>query len=377
MKILHTGDLHLDSAFCAEDAKTADERREEQRVLLRRIFACAKEEQCDLILMAGDLFDSRTVTPETAALAEKLLRESTCPVVLAAGNHDPYTEGSFYHSYQKKQMPDHVYLFTSNELQCFEIEELRVRVFGYAFTSSFLGESPLGGAPLPEKAGWRHLFCAHADLTSPISRTAPVTEGDLVRADFDYAALGHIHRPPVIESPRIRYCGFAEGRSFDELGEGGVLLVTLTEGEEPRIERKILSQKRYAIEELDLSSSPDESAMRSAIEQSLQNALEKGVTHLRLYLVGDADPEILSLVLDETNQKEKLLALCEIYNLTIPIADGSFLKNDMTIRGAFYRALYPKLTDEDPAVRRRAAKALRIGLCAIDGRAIPTEEGKE
>lgn len=377
MKILHTGDLHLDSAFCAEDAKTADERREEQRTLLRRIFACAKEEQCDLILMAGDLFDGRTVTPETASLFEKLLRESTCPVVLAPGNHDPYTEGSFYHSYQKKQIPEHVYVFTSNELQCFEVEELRVRVFGYAFTSSFLGESPLGGASFPQKAGWRHLFCAHADLTSPISRTAPVTEGDLVRADFDYAALGHVHRPPVIESPKIRYCGFAEGRSFDELGEGGVLIVTLTEGEAPHIERKILSRRCYAIEELDLSSSPDEESMRLSIEQSLQKAVDRGITHLRLYLVGDADPEALSLVLDETNQKENPLAFCEIYNLTIPIADGSFLKNDMTIRGAFYRELYPKLTDEDPAVRRRAAKALRIGLCAIDGRAIPTEEGKE
>ena len=376
MKILHTGDLHLDSAFCSENAKTADLRREEQRALLRRVFACAKEEGCDLILVAGDLFDSRYVTPETAALTEALLRESSCPVVLAPGNHDPYAEGGFYHTYQKKQMPEHVYLFTSNELQCFEIEELHTRVFGYAFTSSFLSESPLGGAELPEKSGWCHLFCAHADLTSPISRTAPVTEGDLLRADFDYAALGHIHRPPVIDSEKIRYCGFAEGRSFDELGEGGALIVTLEEGKLPVVERRVLSQKRYAIEELDLSACSDEAGMLAAIDDAVKKAVKDGVTHLRLYLVGDADPEILSMVLDKTNQKEDL-ALFEIQNLTIPLADGGFLKNDMTIRGAFYRALYSKLTDEDPAVRRRAAKALRIGLCAIDGRAIPTEEGRE
>ena len=376
MKILHTGDLHLDSAFCSDDAKNSDLRREEQRALLRRVFACAKEEACDLILVAGDLFDSRYVTPETAALTESLLRESSCPVVLAPGNHDPYAEGGFYHSYQKKTMPEHVYLFTSNELQCFEIEELHTRVFGYAFTSAFLSTSPLGGATLPEKDGWTHLFCAHADLTSPISRTAPVTEGDLIRAGFDSAALGHLHRPPVIDSERIRYCGFAEGRSFDELGEGGVLIVTLEEGKEPVAERKILSQKCYAIEELDVSTCADEAAMRSAMERTVQNAANRGVTHLRLYLVGDADPEILSNVLGETNQEEGL-ALCELHNLTVPLADGGFLKNDMTIRGAFYRALYPKLTDDDPAVRRRAAKALRIGLCAIDGRAIPTEEGRE
>ncbi|MBO5939071.1 MAG: metallophosphoesterase [Clostridia bacterium] len=377
MKILHTGDLHLDSAFCAEDAQKADARREAQRELLRRVFACAKEEACDLVMIAGDLFDSRTVTPETAALTEKLLRESPCPVVIAPGNHDPYAEGGFYHTYQKNNLPEHVYLFTSSELQCFEIEAIKTRVFGYAFGSSFLTESPLSGASLPEKEGWWHLLCAHADLTSPISRTAPVTEGDILRADFDYAALGHIHNPPAFSSEKIRYCGFAEGRSFDELGEGGVLIVTLEEGKSPCIERKILSQTCYGVEELDLSACVDEQSIDAAIQKTLQNAASRGVTDLRLYLVGDVDPDILSFTLDKTNQRENSLRSLEMINLTIPVADGEFLKKDMTIRGAFYRELYPKLIDEDPAVRRRAAKALRIGLCAIDGRTIPTEEDIE
>ena len=373
MKILHTGDLHLDSPFCSDEGARADEKREAQRALLRRIFDCAKEEACDLVLIAGDLFDGRHTTPETAALLRKLLRESTCPVVIAPGNHDPYAEGSFY---QTEKLPEHVYLFTSTELQCFEIEELRTRVFGYAFTSPFLSESPLAGATIPEKDGWWHLLCAHADLTSPISRSAPVTEGDIVRGGFDYAALGHIHKPPKLHDERIQYCGFAEGRSFDELGEGGVLIVTLEEGVTPKIERKILSENCYAIRELDLTAYADEAAMLGTIQETLKNSAEEGVTHLRLYLVGSADPETLSSALDRTNQAESDLTLLEGQNLTIPVSDGAFLKNDITIRGALYRALYPKLTDDDPVVRRRAAKALQIGLCAIDGRAIPTEEGK-
>ncbi len=373
MKILHTGDLHLDSPFCSDDGARADEKRAAQRALLRRIFDCAKEEQCDLILMAGDLFDGRHTTPETASLTEQLLRESTCPVVIAPGNHDPYAEGSFY---RKASLPEHVYLFTSSELQCFEIEELHTRVFGYAFTSSFLAESPLAGATLPQKDGWRHLLCAHADLTSPISRTAPVTEGDIVRGGFDYAALGHIHKPPKLHDERIQYCGFAEGRSFDELGEGGVLIVTLEDGASPKIERKILSETCYAISELDLTAYSDEASMLGAIEDAVNTSIEKGVTHLRLYLVGNADPEILSFALEKANSNDGNLTLLEVQNLTIPVSDGNFLKNDITIRGALYRTLYPKLTDEDPVVRRRAAKALQIGLCAIDGRSIPTEEGK-
>ena len=115
------------------------------------------------------------------------------------------------------------------------------------------------------------------------------------------------------------------------------------------------------------------------IISAAEHALSEGTTHLRLYLTGSFDPDLMSEVLQKivaANQKTKLTAL-DLQNLTVPIADGNALKNDPTLRGAFYRELYPKLIDEDPAVRRRAAKALQLGLCAIDGRAIPTEEGRQ
>ena len=49
MKLLHTGDLHLDSAFCRHGAMGGDRLRERSRLVLRRIFECAKEEDCDMI----------------------------------------------------------------------------------------------------------------------------------------------------------------------------------------------------------------------------------------------------------------------------------------------------------------------------------------
>ena len=55
MRILHTGDLHLDSPFCAYGQKDAEKQREAGRELLRRIFDCAKDEKCEMILIAGDL----------------------------------------------------------------------------------------------------------------------------------------------------------------------------------------------------------------------------------------------------------------------------------------------------------------------------------
>jgi hypothetical protein len=50
---------------------------------------------------------------------------------------------------------------------------------------------------------------------------------------------------------------------------------------------------------------------------------------------------------------------------------------DITVRGAFYRALLDKLRSDDPEERRLALRALRIGLLAIDGKRFTEEdEGK-
>ena len=96
MRLLHTGDLHLDSAFCAYGQRGAEQQREAGRDTLRRIFECAESEKCDMILIAGDLFDSRFVSPATEELFCELVENANIPVVLSPGNHDWYTEGGIY-----------------------------------------------------------------------------------------------------------------------------------------------------------------------------------------------------------------------------------------------------------------------------------------
>jgi DNA repair exonuclease SbcCD nuclease subunit len=149
VRLLHTGDLHLDSAFCTYGKRDAEEQRESGRRLLRRIFESAKTENCDMILIAGDLFDGRFVTPETEDLFCELVQSVGMPVVIAPGNHDFYTENGFY-AKARARLGESLILFCSDELQMFELDELRVRIFGYAFVSPSLSENPLLGAQLPD-----------------------------------------------------------------------------------------------------------------------------------------------------------------------------------------------------------------------------------
>ena len=368
MKILHTGDLHLDSAFCASDIFTAETRREEQRAVFGRIMDLAKAERCDLVLIAGDLFDGRYVTPETEKYVRDVLEKAEMPVFIAPGNHDPYADGSFY----KTKLPDGVYVFSSNELQRYDLDALDLSVYGYAFTSSVLGSSPLAAQSMGSKDKRYSVLCAHGDIDSPISRYCPLIESDILAMGFDYAALGHIHNRGG-DDGKIRYCGFPQGRSFDELGDGGVNIVEIGEEGELTVERRIVSTEKYEISQVYLDGSEDSSDILTKIKNAARLAAGEMNTHLRLILTGNADDELLPS--DDSIKQELFSALdkirsVEIKNATLPVSDASELRADVSIRGAFYNALYAGLIDEDPAVRARTALALRIGLSAIEGKRI-------
>ena len=66
VKILHGADLHLDSAFTALDRDKAAERRAHQRTLVQKIVEIGNEEKVDLILLSGDMFDSKNAFGNTA-----------------------------------------------------------------------------------------------------------------------------------------------------------------------------------------------------------------------------------------------------------------------------------------------------------------------
>ena len=71
VKIVHAADFHLDSAFGALSAEQARQRRRESRELLTRLCNYVNQNGVDLVLLAGDLFDSDTTYRETLeALSE-------------------------------------------------------------------------------------------------------------------------------------------------------------------------------------------------------------------------------------------------------------------------------------------------------------------
>ena len=164
-----------------------------------------------------------------------------------------------------------------------------------------MNESPLLSATLPEDNGYVKILCAHADMASPLSRYAPISLAELSRFGFAYSALGHIHNKDKSEDNegRVRYCGFAEGRSFDELGDGGVFIVDVDEFS-CSVKRIALSNRSFYIDEVNISSNAD---VKEKLCAYLKNKNYPNGTYLRLILTGSADRQIVK---DIKNLKEDI-----------------------------------------------------------------------
>lgn len=369
IRILHTGDIHLDSPFSRLSPEQSEERRGELRQTFSRLMALVREKEIDIVLIAGDLFDRAYVT---AATADLLIEEfSACPgcrFFIAPGNHDPYTPGSLYAS---GRLPAHVHVFTEESLACVTLEELGVAVWGWAFTGERHEGMPLSGQTVTDRR-LLNLVCGHCDFAVPLTRYAAVSAPDLAGFAAHYAAFAHRHIPtePKKEGPCLwAYCGCLEGRSFDEPGRGGAYLVTATQGEDGAwclaYERLTLSQRQYAVAEVDITGVSTKS---EAAQRILYEIREKGYdenTALRVIFTGTTPPDFA--VPQEADAKEWNLYHIELIDRTIPTFDDATLANDPTVRGALYRYLLPQLTTGTPKERSNAARALRMGLAALAG----------
>jgi len=86
MKILHTSDWHLGKKL------ESLSRIEEQREVMKEILEIAERESVDVVLIAGDIFDTYNPSTEAEELyyktIKRLSRDGSVPVIVIAGNHD-------------------------------------------------------------------------------------------------------------------------------------------------------------------------------------------------------------------------------------------------------------------------------------------------
>lgn len=369
IRILHTGDIHLDSPFSRLDARRAETRRDELRASFVSMMDYARKNSIDIILIAGDLFDSEFVTRETIGIIVREAKNSSAEIFITAGNHDPISDASVY--VKEGVFPPNVHIFKTDKLEKIPIDRLGVDVYGYSFMSKYMYENPAKGRCVDDRSRF-NILVGHADTRSASSPYCPIDD-DVVRSfGADYTAVAHIHNP---EEPKrignavFAFCGCLEGRDFGECGAKGALLV---EAEKKNGNAKIdvrrlrFSRRRYECGEVNVDGAVSKEEILGKINDYISEHGYGEETLLSLTLRGGI-PSTLIVNTDDLAEAVKGLFFVEIADGTHTDESEEDLAADITVKGQFYRELEPLLKSGDEGQRSMAEKALRYGLAALSG----------
>ena len=366
IKLLHCGDIHLDSPFSLLSREESLLRRDELRRTFLEMLAFAQTEGVSVILIAGDLFDHGFATADTVnLLCDAFSAMSGTRFVIAPGNHDAAVSGSTYLS---GRFPANVTVFTGEELDYVDFDDLGLRIWGYGFTADRLEKSPIAGRSLMA-TGKTSVLCAHADLGVPLSKYAPLSGADLAASGLCYAALGHVHNPPEPKqfgTTLAAYCGCLVGRSYDECGYGGAVLLEIDDGRITDWKRIPFAHRRYLVDRVSVEGTASDGDVITALRGHISAAGYGTDTALRVLLTDAVEPGY-------TPNIEAIAAACseglwqlEVIDRTLPIWGSDYLERDPSIRGALYRTLLPAMQTGTPEERVKAVAALRLGLAALE-----------
>lgn len=224
LRILHSADWHMDAAFASFSPQQRQFLRQKQLALPGKIMELCSRENCDLVLLAGDIFDG-VPSREAVEAVKTALAECGVPVFVAPGNHDFCGLGS---PWEEEVWPETVHVFKGG-MTSVALPELDCRIYGAGYSSmdcpALLEHFRAQGEETYQ------LAVIHGDPVNTRSPYSPVSSSQIRESGLAYLALGHIHKAgtSLQGNTLCGWPGCPMGRGWDETGEKGVYLVDLEE----------------------------------------------------------------------------------------------------------------------------------------------------
>lgn len=345
IKLLHAADFHLDSPFSNLPVEQAADRRQQQRELLTALPRLCKREHCRLVLLAGDLFDTKQIYRDTIELLRQALEACQVPVFIAPGNHDPFEPDS---PYQKYAWPAQVHIFQTPIIQTVEFDDCTVS--GAAFCHGAIPSMQGFRAPSDTRT---HLMVLHGE-TAGVYATATMEEIGV--SGLSYLAMGHIHKRSAHRTDSgVTYAwpGCLMGRGFDEIGEKGVYLVqTMPQNTKIRFQR--LDAPRYEV----LNIAPEQLKNLPVLLPA-----DAKRHHYRIYLTGMAEKQNIDAL---QKKLQPYFASLQIIDHTRVVP--SFSEETDSIAALFMQELKERTqTASDEKQRQIIELAMQLGLQVLEG----------
>ena len=263
MKFFHLSDLHIGLKLMSRDL------REEQIDILRQITELAKAEKPDAVVIAGDIYDKAVPAAEAVEIFDGFMTElkkavPKAEIMLISGNHDSGLRLNCFREILDEQKVHMIGLPPRTENEYIEKVTLTdefgtLNFYLLPFVKPSMVKQIVGvdenGNNLSYDAALHRLIEREKVNTTernvlvshqfylPVggdaekvdrmdSEIRTVGNIDAVSADvlelFDYAALGHIHKPMKVGSEVYRYCGTPLACSVSEAGQQkGIIMVEM------------------------------------------------------------------------------------------------------------------------------------------------------
>ena len=263
MKFFDLSDLHIGLKLMNRDL------REEQIDILRQITELAKAEKPDAVVIAGDIYDKAVPAAEAVEIFDGFMTElkkavPKAEIMLISGNHDSGLRLNCFREILDEQKVHMIGLPPRTENEYIEKVTLTdefgtLNFYLLPFVKPSMVKQIVGvdenGNNLSYDAALHRLIEREKVNTTernvlvshqfylPVggdaekvdrmdSEIRTVGNIDAVSADvlelFDYAALGHIHKPMKVGSEVYRYCGTPLACSVSEAGQQkGIIMVEM------------------------------------------------------------------------------------------------------------------------------------------------------
>lgn len=268
MKFFHLSDLHIGLKLMNRDL------REDQIYILKQIVYAAGREKPDAVVIAGDIYDKAVPSAEAVEVFDYFITELTTAlpdtvVMMISGNHDSAPRVNCFRNVLARQNLYMIGIPPQTEKEYIEKVTLqdeygRVNFYLLPFVKPSMVRQLAGVDENGNNLSYnetihrlvereqidsseRNVFVSHQfyvpagrnpdEVERMDSEIRTVGNIDEVKADvldkFDYAALGHIHKPMKVGSECRRYCGTPLACSVSEAGQKkGIIMVEIQKKEE-------------------------------------------------------------------------------------------------------------------------------------------------
>ncbi len=229
-RFLHTADWQIGRQYSRFDATNAALLAEARYQAIARLAQLAKDESCDAVLVAGDVFDTQTVSELNIRRVFNAMEAFSGPWVLLPGNHDAaLSESVWTRAMRMEAVPDKVHLALAAGL--IELETAGLAILCAPLTQRNTYDdltAPFDN--LDSSPGLVRIGLAHGSvqgvLAEDIDSTNPISATRVDTARLDYLALGDWHGAKRI-GERCWYSGTPEPERFRNNDAGAALIVDI------------------------------------------------------------------------------------------------------------------------------------------------------